>query len=180
MLTRWLEHVPIRFYGQKRFLHILASFLECKMAIFFKSFPRCHFTVYNAEKKFVGSSNPMTWVVKRTKLNSKKSFFRDTLLFIPPSIRLPPRISLYPLHHPPRCCFPSHQKLAPRISWKIDLSHTQTRSLVPLHHSPRWTLGYVAALLFIHFLHLTLLGFRFPRKTITLRMCTKSQKRWAN
>ena len=132
----------------------------------------------------------MTWVVKRTKLNSKKVFFRDTLLFIllltfgtlgfaaafPPSIRLPPRISLYPLHHPPRCCFPSHQKLAPRISWKIYLSHTQTRSLVPLHHSPRWTLGYVAALLFIHFLHLTLLGFRFPRKTITLRMCTKSQK----
>ena len=35
--------------------------------------------VYNAEKNFVGSSNPMAWVVKRTKLKSKKSFFWDTL-----------------------------------------------------------------------------------------------------
>ena len=68
------------FMAKKRFLHILASFLECKKAIFFKSFPRCHFMFYNAEKFFVGSSNPMAWVVKRTKLNSKKVFFWDTLV----------------------------------------------------------------------------------------------------
>ena len=61
--------------AKNRFLHILALFLECKKAIFFKSFPRCHYMVYNAEKNFVGSSNPMAWVVKRTKLKSKKSFF---------------------------------------------------------------------------------------------------------
>ena len=35
---------------------------------------------YNAENFFVGSSNPMAWVVKRTKLKSKKSFFWDTLI----------------------------------------------------------------------------------------------------
>ena len=63
------------FMAKKRFLHILASFLECKKAIFFKSFPRCHLLVYNAEIFFVGSSNLMAWVVKRTKLNLKKKQF---------------------------------------------------------------------------------------------------------
>jgi len=61
------------FMAKKRFLYILALFLECKKAIFFKSFPRCHFTVYNAEF-FITSYNPIAWLVKRYKLNSKKTY----------------------------------------------------------------------------------------------------------
>ena len=38
-----------------------------------KSFPTLQFLVYNAEIFFVNSCNPWAWVVKRTKLNSKKS-----------------------------------------------------------------------------------------------------------
>ena len=38
-----------------------------------KSFPERQFLVYNAEIFFVNSYNPWAWVVKRTKLNSKKS-----------------------------------------------------------------------------------------------------------
>ena len=43
---------PDRNYGKMailQMLHILASFLECKTAIFFKLFPERQFTVYNAE-----------------------------------------------------------------------------------------------------------------------------------
>ena len=61
-------------------LHILASFLECKTAIFFKLFPKSQFTVYNAEIFFVASYNPIAWVVKRAKLNSKKGVMWDTLI----------------------------------------------------------------------------------------------------
>ena len=46
-------HSPGRNYGEMtilQILHILASFLECKTAIFFKLFPKRQFTVYNAEK----------------------------------------------------------------------------------------------------------------------------------
>ena len=59
-------------YGETailQILHILASFLECKTAIFFKLFPKRQFTVYNAEKFFVTSYNLIAWVVKRAKLN---------------------------------------------------------------------------------------------------------------
>ena len=43
---------PSRNHGEMavlQILHILASFLECKMAIFFKLFPKRLFTVYNPE-----------------------------------------------------------------------------------------------------------------------------------
>ena len=62
------------FMAKKRFLHILASFLECKKAIFFKSFPKCHFTVYNAE---IFLWAPLTqwhgWLRERSS-NQKKVF----------------------------------------------------------------------------------------------------------
>ena len=51
-VTKKITHIdngPGRNYGETVILHILASFLECKTAIFFKSFAMCHFTVYNAE-----------------------------------------------------------------------------------------------------------------------------------
>ena len=74
---------PGQNYGETailQILHILASFLECKTPIFFKLFPKRQFTVYNAEIFFVTSYNPIAWVVKRTKLNSKKGVMWDTLL----------------------------------------------------------------------------------------------------
>ena len=46
-----------------------------------KSFPERQFLVYNAEIFFVNSYNPWSWVVKRTKLNSKKSVKWDTLVW---------------------------------------------------------------------------------------------------
>ena len=46
-----------------------------------KLFPKSHFTVYNAEIFFVTSYNPMAWVVKRQKLNFKKVFFWNTLMW---------------------------------------------------------------------------------------------------
>ena len=48
--------------------------------------------VYNAENFFVGSSNPMAWVVKRYKLKSKKSFFWDTLVT---SLEFPAPVTFY-------------------------------------------------------------------------------------
>ena len=45
-------------------------------------------TVYNAEFFFVTSYNLMAWVVKRTKLNSKKGVMWNTLLYIPSSFIL--------------------------------------------------------------------------------------------
>ena len=48
----------------------------------FKLFHKCEFTVYNAEIFFVTSYNPIAWVVKRTKLNSKKGVMWDTLFDI--------------------------------------------------------------------------------------------------
>ena len=46
--------------------------------MFFKLFPKRQFAVYNAEIFFVTSYNPMAWVVKRAKLNSKKGVLWDT------------------------------------------------------------------------------------------------------
>ena len=40
-----------------------------------------HVWVYNAEIFFVTSYNPMAWVVKRQKLNFKKVFFWNTLMY---------------------------------------------------------------------------------------------------
>ena len=57
---------PGRYKGETvilQMLHILASILECKSAIFFKLFPKQHFTVYNPEILFVTSYNPIAWVV---------------------------------------------------------------------------------------------------------------------
>ena len=74
---------PSRNYGETailQILHIFVSFLECKTAIFFKLFPKRQFTVYNAEIFFVTSYNPIAWVVKRAKLNSKKGVLWDTLV----------------------------------------------------------------------------------------------------
>ena len=76
-VTKKMSHIdkgpsPGWNYGETailQILHILASFLECKTAIFFKLFPKRQFTVYNAEIFFVTSYNPMAWVVKRAKLN---------------------------------------------------------------------------------------------------------------
>ena len=56
-VTKKMSHIdngpsPGRNYGETailQILHILASFLECKTAIFFKLFPKRQFTVYNAE-----------------------------------------------------------------------------------------------------------------------------------
>ena len=42
-----------------------------------------HFTVYNAQKNFVASSNPIAWVFKRYKLKSKKGVLWDTLVLKP-------------------------------------------------------------------------------------------------
>ena len=47
-------------------------FFPCKWGQTRKSFPERQFLVYNAEIFFVNSYNPWAWVVKRTKLNSKK------------------------------------------------------------------------------------------------------------
>ena len=83
---------PGRNYGETailQILHILASFLECKTAIFFKLFPKRQFTVYNAEIFFVTSYNPMAWVVKRAKLNFKKVFFWNTLVCSTEGERVP-------------------------------------------------------------------------------------------
>ena len=87
-VTKKMSHIdnrpsPSRYYGETailQILHIFVSFLECKTAILFKLFPKCQFTVYNAEIFFVTSYNPIAWVVKRTKLNSKKGVMWDTLL----------------------------------------------------------------------------------------------------
>ena len=86
-VTKKMSHIdngpsPSRNYGETailQILHIFVSFLECKTAIFFKLFPKCQFTVYNGEI-FLTSYNPFAWVVKRTKLNSKKGVMWDTLL----------------------------------------------------------------------------------------------------
>ena len=47
-------------------------FFPCKWGQTRKSFAERQFLVYNAEIFFVNSYNPWAWVVKRTKLNSKK------------------------------------------------------------------------------------------------------------
>ena len=47
-----------------------------------KSFPELQFTVYNAEIFFVNSYNPRAWVLKRTKLNSKKGVMWNTLIWM--------------------------------------------------------------------------------------------------
>ena len=47
-------------------------FFPCKWGQTRKSFAERQFLVYNAEIFFVNSYNPWAWLVKRTKLNSKK------------------------------------------------------------------------------------------------------------
>ena len=87
-VTKKMSHIdngpsPGQNYGETailQILHILASFLECKTAIFFKLFPKRQFAVYNAEIFFVTSYNPFAWVVKRPRLNSKKGVMWDTLV----------------------------------------------------------------------------------------------------
>ena len=66
----WMGFKPIFEYCHF-FDHLWANFPLAR-TLTQKSFPERHFTVYNAEHFFVTSYNPMAWVVKKAKLNSKK------------------------------------------------------------------------------------------------------------
>ena len=71
------EPGPGRNYGETailHILHILASFLECKTAIFSNRSLRVILLSITLNF-FVTSYNPIAWVVKRTKLNFKKKYF---------------------------------------------------------------------------------------------------------
>ena len=97
-VTKKMSHIdngpsPGQNYGEMallQILHILAPFLECKTPIFFKLFPKRQFTVYNAEIFFVTSYNPIAWVVKRAKPNSKKGVMWDTLMWRHTAAASPP------------------------------------------------------------------------------------------
>ena len=61
-------------------LHILASFLECKKAIFFKWPAMNRLWVYNVEFFFVASTHPVAPYILRRRQNSKKNVLWNTLL----------------------------------------------------------------------------------------------------
>ena len=88
MLTRWLQHVPTRFFGQNSIFAYFGPFLHSKNGRKLKSKSTDRLWVYNSEIFFGGSGHPYAPVIGPPKLQTKKVFFWDTLMHTPQPINV--------------------------------------------------------------------------------------------